>query len=85
MDSFKAYDRGVDLFAFGTLLWEIFAREVPFDGLDYQEIVQRVMKNEQLPQKTMPKAISQLVNDLRNKEETKRPSLDSVVKLLKKP
>lgn len=30
----EAYDKGVDLFAFGTLLWELFAREVPYEGLD---------------------------------------------------
>lgn len=35
----KAYDKGVDLFAYGTLLWEIFAREVPWDCLEMQEIV----------------------------------------------
>lgn len=39
LNNIKAYDKGVDLFAFGTLLWEIFAREIPWDGLEMQEIV----------------------------------------------
>lgn len=30
----RQYDDKVDVFAFGTLLWEIFNREVPYDGLD---------------------------------------------------
>lgn len=42
----RAYDKSVDLFAYGTLLWEIFAREIPWDCLEMQEIVQKAMKNE---------------------------------------
>ena len=30
----KHYDEKVDVFAYGTLLWEIFAEEVPWDGLE---------------------------------------------------
>ncbi|CAD8176604.1 unnamed protein product [Paramecium pentaurelia] len=78
----RAYDKGVDLFAYGTLLWEIFAREVPWDCLEMQEIVQKTMKNEQLPGRNVPKNIMQLVNELRSKDETKRPTMDIVVKQL---
>ena len=28
----KAYNNKIDIFAFGTLLWEIFKREVPYEG-----------------------------------------------------
>jgi hypothetical protein len=28
----KAYSYKIDTFAFGTLLWEIFKREVPYEG-----------------------------------------------------
>jgi hypothetical protein len=28
------YDETIDVFAFGALLWELVAREVPYDGLD---------------------------------------------------
>ncbi|CAD8047771.1 unnamed protein product [Paramecium primaurelia] len=78
----RAYDKSVDLFAYGTLLWEIFAREIPWDCLEMQEIVQKAMKNEQLPPRNVPKNILQLVNDLRSKDETKRPSMDIVIKQL---
>ena len=30
----RKYDQSVDVFAFGSLLWEIINREVPYDGLD---------------------------------------------------
>ena len=35
----KSYDEKVDVFAFGTLLWELVAREVPFDGLEPADIL----------------------------------------------
>lgn len=30
----RSYDETVDVFAFGTMLWELITREVPYDGLD---------------------------------------------------
>ena len=44
----RQYDEKVDIFAFGTLLWELITREVPYDGLDPQDIRQRVEANEPL-------------------------------------
>jgi len=32
----------IDVFAFGTLLWEIFARKVPNDGLDPADIMKKL-------------------------------------------
>lgn len=32
--TYKAYDKAVDLFAYGTLLWELFAREIPWDHME---------------------------------------------------
>jgi len=34
----RKYDQSVDVFAFGSLLWEIINREVPYDGLDPTDI-----------------------------------------------
>ena len=44
----RAYDESVDVFAFGSLLWEIVNREVPYDGLDPQDIASKVIKGEKL-------------------------------------
>ena len=42
----QSYDEKVDVFAFGTLMWEILAREVPYDGLDPGDIRDKILKND---------------------------------------
>lgn len=42
----RRYDEKVDVFAFGTLLWEIIERKVPFDGFDAGEIRAKVESGE---------------------------------------
>ena len=44
----RAYDKSVDVFAFGCLLWETLTREIPFDGLDPSDISANVIKGEKL-------------------------------------
>lgn len=44
----RAYDESVDIFAFGSLLWELVTREVPYDGLDTTDIKSKVEKDEPL-------------------------------------
>ena len=62
----RMYDETVDVFAYGTLLWELVAREVPFDGLDVSDIRAKVEKEEQLkiPYNTDPR-IAQLISECR--------------------
>jgi len=39
-------------------MWELFAREVPYEGLDPTDIMQKVVNGEGLPEKkTIPVAI----------------------------
>lgn len=44
----RQYDESVDIFAYGTLLWELVSREVPYDGLDPADIRYKVEKEEPL-------------------------------------
>jgi hypothetical protein len=44
----KSYDEKVDVFAFGTLLWELVAREVPYDGMEPVDIKEKVLAEEHL-------------------------------------
>lgn len=40
----RQYDEKVDQFAFGTLLWELVTRQVPYDGVDVADIRAKVEK-----------------------------------------
>jgi 4-hydroxyphenylpyruvate dioxygenase-like putative hemolysin len=42
----RQYNEKVDVFAFGTLLWEIVERKVPFDGFEAGEIRAKVESGE---------------------------------------
>ena len=44
----RAYDEKVDVFAYGTLLWETLERMVPFDGFEPGEIRTKIETGEQL-------------------------------------
>ena len=46
----RQYDESVDVFAFGTMLWELIWREVPNDGLDPADIRAFVEQGTQLKQ-----------------------------------
>ena len=44
----RQYNEKVDVFAFGTLLWETIERKVPFDGFEPAEIRAKVESGEPL-------------------------------------
>ena len=76
----RQYDEKVDVFAFGTLLYECVAREVPYDGLEGADISAKVIKGDQL---RIPFGVDarlgQLINDCRHVQSDKRPSFDTIV------
>lgn len=45
----RAYNESVDVFALGTLLYELYAGEIPYHGLEPQDIKSRVLKDSTLP------------------------------------
>jgi len=78
----KSYDKKIDTFAFGTLLWEIFSRQVPFEGIEPADVMQKVLKEEALSMVNIPKRISQLIVECRDKDPNKRPAFDYIVDFL---
>jgi hypothetical protein len=51
----------VDVFALGTLLYELYAGEVPYQGLDPADIKDRILKDSSLPFKVnVKKSISEI-------------------------
>jgi len=79
----RMYDETVDVFAYGTLLWELIAREVPFDGLDVGDIRARVEKEEpfKIPYGTDPR-VAQLINECRQVNTSERPSFLRILEVL---
>ena len=45
----EGYTNKVDVWAFGTIIWEIFSGEVPFSGLEPGKILRRVCEGERQP------------------------------------
>ena len=78
----RAYDEKVDVFSYGTLVWEIMNREVPFDGLDPADIRSKVEKEEKLKAAYgIEPRLNQLINDCRAANPAQRPQFDEIVKL----
>lgn len=79
----RSYDETVDVFAFGSLLWELVAREVPYDGLDVADIRAKVEKEEQLkmPYGADPR-IAQLIAECRQLNTAERPSFERILEVL---
>ena len=59
----KSYDETVDIFALGTMLYELYSGEIPYHGIDPADIQKRVLKDPHLPHKIgMKKAIADISN-----------------------
>ena len=78
----KSYDKKIDVFAFGTLVWEIFSRQVPFEGLEPVDVMQKILKEENLPMLNIPKKIVQLINECRATDPNKRPNFEYIIDFL---
>lgn len=70
----KSYDRSVDIFALGTLLYEMYTGEIPYYGLDPADIKDKILKDSNLPSKgSITKEVLELVNSCRSNNPAQRP------------
>jgi len=79
----RQYDESVDVFAFGTMLWELIWREVPNDGLDPADIRANVESGK--PLKTnyeVDQRINDIINRCRSVDCAARPKIDEVVAVI---
>ena len=80
----KSYDESVDVFSFGTLLWEIVTREVPFDGIDPGDIKNMVLAGKKLECSfSVDKKMADLIHSCRNLEPALRPTFSKIVEVMR--
>jgi len=78
----KSYDEKVDVFAFGTLIWEIFTRKIPHEGVELADLKQRILNDEKLfIPKTIPKDIANIIDACRMLDPRKRPTFLEISKM----
>ena len=58
----KSYDESVDIFALGTLLYEIYTGEIPYNGLDPASIKDRLLKDSSLNHHSIDKPVIEISN-----------------------
>jgi serine/threonine protein kinase len=76
----KSHSTPVDVFAFGVLLNELWAREVPWDGYPPLDIKDKVAAGERPPvPRTMPYACESLLRKLWHTTPASRPSFVEVI------
>eukprot|EP01017_Pseudomicrothorax_dubius_P002400 TRINITY_DN10054_c0_g6_i1.p1 TRINITY_DN10054_c0_g6~~TRINITY_DN10054_c0_g6_i1.p1 ORF type:complete len:217 (+),score=58.28 TRINITY_DN10054_c0_g6_i1:545-1195(+) len=79
----KGYDEKIDVFSYGTLLWEILEREIPHDGLEVRDIMHKVCNEERLEfNSNPPKKLQNLVHSCRLVDPRKRPTMKEVLDVL---
>ena len=71
----KFYDDKIDVFAFGTVVWEIYTQKIPYFNCEALEIKQKVTKGEELIcSSIVPKQIAGLIEKCRRVKASERPS-----------
>ena len=75
----KFYDDKVDVFAFGTVVWEIYTQKIPYFNCEALEIKQKVTKGEELIcSSIVPKQIVSLIEKCRRVKPSERPSFSDI-------
>ncbi len=81
----KSYDERVDIFAFGTLLWELVCRQVPYDGLEPDMIRKKLLESASLPiPYNCPAEVAELITACRSNVPDKRPTFEEIYAVLEK-
>ncbi len=71
----------MDIFALGTLIYELYSGEIPYNGLDPADIKDKLTKDCRLGSKgEITKQVLELVNRCRNPDGDFRPSTDELMK-----
>jgi len=76
----QKYTENVDVFAFGTLLWEVAAGDIPWANMDAPDIRDRVVAGKMLEiPRSAPHELQQLIRDAWTLDRNLRPSMAHVL------
>lgn len=80
----RAYNKSVDVYSFGILLFEIFSGEIPFRAYDVEGINRAVCNGERprIPTLDTPIEIRELMEDCWDQNATRRPSFSIITQRL---
>ena len=77
----KPYNEKVDVYAFGLVLWEMLAREVPFDGMLPGDIKAAVVDNKERPAMPLscPRSVQRLIAECWDQDPNVRPGFEAII------
>lgn len=80
----QRYTEKVDVFAFGTVLWEAFAQDIPFANLDPPDIREKVLNGQMLPMpSSFPRPVQALTQACWTNDQEARPFMVEVLRQLR--
>ncbi|OQS06075.1 serine/threonine protein kinase [Thraustotheca clavata] len=76
----RPFSKAVDIYMYGVLLWEIFARDVPFRGYDVDDIQRKVLAGHRptIPTIDCPAKCQELIRQCWDQDPSGRPSFKSI-------
>ena len=77
------YNEKVDVYSFGLILWEMLTKEVPFDNMEYFQIIYQVVIQQSrpmIPKKTPPN-LAKLIESCWSLNPSERPSFEQITPL----
>jgi len=79
-----SFNKSVDVYAFGILLWELFTGEVPFAGYEIPDIITQVTSGNRLrvPTVDTPVEIRRMIEDCWAQDPKARPSFPDILVVL---
>ena len=80
------YDAPSDVYSFGTLLWELAHRKVPFEGIDGVQVAIKVAPSGQRPPLQLPEGLQDLepiIASCWHRDPTQRPPMSGCAESLR--
>jgi serine/threonine protein kinase len=80
----RSYDEKADVYSFGIIVWELLARECPYEGMTAIQCALAVLNRDKRPEipKWCPPGLHALIKACVKKEPSERPSFAEVIPMI---